>query len=146
MPKKRYKPLSESFQHRAPLYALRHYQGVDLSLRSDTPYDTYPQDWDDIATYIKVLAKRHCEHCGHLDDLATRHTLTVHHLDMIKSNCLYTNLVALCQRCHLYVQSCYVVNQGWLFDDFIPPWVKCRHLHHLVVKRGDPYTLPMTFT
>lgn len=146
MPRKQYKPLSKSFQQRAPLYALRHYQGIDLSITSDPSYTEYPKDWDDIATYIKVLAKRHCEHCGHVDNLATRHTLTTHHLDMVKSNCLYTNLVALCQRCHLYVQSCYVVNQGWLFDDFIPPWVKKRHLHHLVIQPGDQTSFIPTLT
>lgn len=31
--------------------------------------------------------------------------LTVHHLDGNKSNCVWWNLLALCQRCHLQVQT-----------------------------------------
>jgi hypothetical protein len=31
--------------------------------------------------------------------------LTVHHLDGVKANCLWWNLAALCQRCHLTIQG-----------------------------------------
>ena len=31
--------------------------------------------------------------------------LTVHHLDGDKSNCAWWNLLALCQRCHLQIQT-----------------------------------------
>ncbi len=65
----------------------------------------YPDNWGDIAKDIKERAGWRCEHCGHEHDPATGHTLTVHHLDMHPPNCDYTNLVALCQRCHLHVQA-----------------------------------------
>lgn len=39
--------------------------------------------------------------------------LTVHHLDGVKSNCRWWNLAALCQRCHLSIQSRVVMNRRW---------------------------------
>jgi hypothetical protein len=36
---------------------------------------------------------------------AIARVLTVHHLDGVKGNCRWFNLVALCQRCHLTVQG-----------------------------------------
>jgi len=111
-----------------PLYMLRFEQGVDLSLHSNTPRNKYPADWDELAIFIKYLANRRCEHCDHPHSVKGAYVLTVHHLDLFKSNCLYSNLVALCQRCHLYVQARYRNDQIWLFDDFIPTWAKARSI------------------
>lgn len=36
---------------------------------------------------------------------AKARVLTVHHLDEVKLNCRWWNLVALCQRCHLTIQG-----------------------------------------
>jgi hypothetical protein len=39
--------------------------------------------------------------------------LTVHHLDGIKANCRWWNLVPLCQRCHLLIQRKVVLDRPW---------------------------------
>ncbi len=111
-----------------PLYLLRYEQGADLSLHSNTPYGQYPPDWDDIATFIKWLANGRCEHCTHRHDRKTWHILTTHHINRIVSDNRYVNLVALCQRCHLYFQVTYRPDQEWLFDEFIPLWAKRRQI------------------
>lgn len=88
--------------------------------------DTYPPDWPDIARYIKEKAGWRCEHCDHPNDYESGHVLTVHHLNGIKSDCRYENLVALCQRCHLHIQAKYRPGQQWLL---IPPkWAINRGL------------------
>lgn len=74
----------------------------------------YPPDWPAIAERVKQNAGWRCEHCGHPHDVASGHVLTVHHLDGDKANCNPSNLVALCQRCHLHVQARYVVGQLFL--------------------------------
>lgn len=83
----------------------------------------YPEDWNEIAVEIKAAANFECEHCGHLDDKPSGHVLTVHHLDAKKSNCDPSNLVALCQRCHLHFQNKDLKNQLWLFG---PPTFLAR--------------------
>jgi 5-methylcytosine-specific restriction endonuclease McrA len=88
--------------------------------------DDYPANWPDIAREIKQAAGWRCEHCGHAHHVESGHVLTVHHLDMVKSNCDQTNLVALCQRCHLRIQSQYKPGQAWLFA--APPWAVSRGL------------------
>ena len=65
----------------------------------------YPHDWPAIATRIKTAAGWRCERCKHPHDVESRHVLTVHHLDGIKSNVQEWNLAALCQACHLRVQG-----------------------------------------
>ena len=65
----------------------------------------YPPDWDAIATRVKREANNHCELCGHLNDFASGHVLTVHHRDGDPGNNARVNLVALCQRCHLSQQA-----------------------------------------
>jgi len=67
--------------------------------------DNYPKDWKNIAFQVKVEADWKCERCNHPDDPNTGHMLTVHHLNGIKKDCRRKNLVALCQKCHLHVQS-----------------------------------------
>lgn len=42
---------------------------------------------------------------GGIDVEARWRILTVHHLDGVKLNCRWWNLVALCQRCHLTIQG-----------------------------------------
>jgi 5-methylcytosine-specific restriction endonuclease McrA len=86
----------------------------------------YPDNWLEIAQHIKGLAGWRCENCGHPHDFETGHVLTVHHLDMDPSNCDYTNLVALCQRCHLHIQATYKPGQQFMFDK--PQWAEIRGL------------------
>lgn len=122
-------PPGDDFLLRAPAYALRLNQGLDLSIAGCLETDVYPADWADITYFIKHLAKWHCEHCGHGNDYGKRRVLTTHHLNMIKSDCRYINLVALCQKCHLYIQGTFIPNQLFLLDNFIPPWVRRRGIH-----------------
>jgi len=87
----------------------------------------YPENWREIAKAIKDRAGWHCEHCDHEHDPLHGYTLTVHHLDGDKANCDYSNLVALCQRCHLMIQARYKPGQmalpGYKF-----PWMERRGL------------------
>lgn len=62
---------------------------------ADLRPDGYPANWFDIATAVKLLANNQCEHCHQPHNIATGYMLTVHHLDMVKANCQYKNLVAL---------------------------------------------------
>lgn len=48
---------------------------------------------------------RKCDKHGGDRPLAEWRILTVHHLDGNKSNCEWWNLLALCQRCHLQIQT-----------------------------------------
>ncbi len=86
----------------------------------------YPANWDQIAAEIKLRAGWRCEACGYPHDLPTGHVLTVHHLDGDPANCAYTNLVALCQRCHLHIQAAYL--PGQLFMGAAPWWAAIRAL------------------
>lgn len=88
--------------------------------------DSYPVNWHDIATTLKQWADRRCENCNHSDDYMSGHVLTVHHLNGIKSDCRFDNLVALCQRCHLSIQSKYMPGQAWLLGK--PKWAVIRNL------------------
>lgn len=82
----------------------------------------YPSDWKDIAHRVKVDNLWRCERCNHENDYKTGHVLTVHHLDGNKSNCQRWNLAALCQRCHLSIQSRVHMDQGILFPDRVADW------------------------
>lgn len=65
----------------------------------------YPPEWDEIAAFVKEASGFSCVRCRHLHDPIHGFVLTVHHLDMNKSNCQPCNLAALCQRCHLRIQG-----------------------------------------
>ncbi len=67
----------------------------------------YPKDWKLIAYTVKEDAGWKCVKCQvpHNPDTSTGNCLTVHHFDGNKSNCEKWNLMPLCQRCHLSVQS-----------------------------------------
>lgn len=86
---------------------------------------SYPANWKEIASQIKDLAGWKCEQCGHPHDIPAGYMLTVHHLDLDKANCDYTNLVALCQRCHLRIQATYRPGQ-LMFEPY--PWAAKRGL------------------
>ena len=101
----------------------------------------YPPDWHEIARVVKDVARWRCERCGHphetsiaraeCDDTCShtpdgkQRTLTVHHLDMNPANCQQSNLVALCQSCHLSIQSRVDWLQSYMFD--LPGWMTWRH-------------------
>jgi 5-methylcytosine-specific restriction endonuclease McrA len=96
-------------------------------VRKGTRAGEYPVNWPEIATAVKAAANWHCEHCGHPDDVATGHVLTVHHLDGDPANCNWRNLVALCQRCHLSIQAHFY--PGQIVAPFArPEWRRRRGL------------------
>ena len=98
----------------------------------------YPLEWDRIAWAVKTWAGWRCEHCGHPHELPSlrsqcdsrcshpvdgkQRVLTVHHLNMDPAECALWNLVALCQACHLSIQSRVDWHQGWLSD--LPTWTR----------------------
>lgn len=85
----------------------------------------YPPEWPIITYFIKFWAGWKCEHCDHPDDPENGYTLTVHHLDHDPENIYWTNLVALCQRCHLTVDRWWSPNQIW-FPVIKPRWAEIR--------------------
>lgn len=88
--------------------------------------DDYPPNWKEIADEVKSASGWKCEHCHAPHDPTTGYTLTVHHLNGIKADCSFSNLVALCQRCHLRIQQQYHPRQMFLFEP--PAWVKQRDI------------------
>ncbi len=81
----------------------------------------YPDNWNEIAHAIKEASDWKCERCGHPQD----YCLTVHHLDMNKSNCEAYNLAALCQRCHLKMQAKIDMQHCYMYEH--ADWLK-KHL------------------
>ena len=114
----------------------------------------YPANWREIASRVKTAAGWRCEHCGHphetsvarseCDDGCThprdgkQRMLTVHHLNMDPSDCSDANLVALCQACHLRVQSQIDPHQFRLDGDLReePEWLR-RRLQVMLDEGGD---------
>jgi 5-methylcytosine-specific restriction endonuclease McrA len=75
-----------------------------------------------------------CDHEGpfqflEIDGLMVRHArwriLTVHHLDGVKGNLRWWNLVSLCQRCHLQIQGKVKMERvyPWPHSDWFQPYV-----------------------
>lgn len=104
----------------------------------------YPPAWNlgIIQADIYKRAGWRCEHCGMQFPVGSTKAiearrrdgqpmvLTVHHLDGVPSNCDYTNLVALCQRCHLHVQAVWKPGEPlpatW---DSVPEWMTKRGIN-----------------
>ena len=103
----------------------------------------YPDDWDQIATSVKDEADWRCLRCGHEHDPAAGYTLTVHHLDLDKSNSAWWNLAALCQRCHLRIQNKVVMEQTWMFSHsaWMKPFVAGYYAHRYGLDDGREYVL-----
>lgn len=76
----------------------------------------YPPDWPEIAQKCKDEAGWKCIRCGEPHDIPSGHMLTVHHLDLNKSNCRWWNLAALCQKCHLQIQHKVVMERRYMFE------------------------------
>lgn len=75
----------------------------------------YTEDWPAIARRVKDEAGWICIRCNHGHHPKSGHTLTVHHLDMDKSNNAWWNLAALCQKCHLSIQAKVIMQRVWTF-------------------------------
>ena len=94
--------------------------------RTDGMTGDYPPDWAEIAKRVKEAAGWRCVRCRHYHDVEAHYVLTVHHLDMDKSNCADWNLAALCQRCHLSVQGRVDFTQQYMLEhsDWMKPYVE----------------------
>lgn len=64
----------------------------------------YPSNWDRVAKRIKQRAGWRCQACDNPHGKPP-YVLTVDHLDHNPRNCETSNLMALCQRCHLRRQG-----------------------------------------
>lgn len=64
----------------------------------------YPKEWKAIRADILKRANNKCEFCGienyTVKENGARVVLTIAHLDHTPENCDYSNLRALCQKCH----------------------------------------------
>lgn len=64
----------------------------------------YPKNWKQIRADILKRADNKCEFCGvenySIRENGSKVILTIAHLDHTPENCDYSNLRALCQRCH----------------------------------------------
>ena len=85
------------------------------------PHGAYPPDWAAIAVEVKHDAGNKCVRCDHPHDVESHHVLTVHHFDGNRCNCDRWNLMALCQRCHLSIQSRVNPRMPYLFEPSI--WI-----------------------
>jgi hypothetical protein len=92
---------------------------------------SYPPEWAIISAKIKDYTDWTCVRCQHPHDPSSGYTLTVHHMDMDKSNVEWWNLVPLCQRCHLQIQHKVDMNRSWMFDhsEWFKPYVAGFYAH-----------------
>lgn len=95
----------------------------------------YPENWREIAQAVKDEAGWACIRCGHPHDVPAGYMLTVHHLDLDKSNCAWWNIVALCQKCHLQIQHRVNLDRPWVmgghsewFKPYVAGWYAKRYL------------------
>ena len=85
----------------------------------------YPDNWNEISKAVKEAAGNRCIRCEHIHDVEAGYMLTVHHVDLNKSNCEWWNLAALCQRCHLHIQGKLIIERPYMFEhsEWFKPYV-----------------------
>lgn len=76
----------------------------------------YAGEWKTIARRVKDEAGNRCVRCQHAHEPSAGYCLTVHHSDGNKANNVWWNLLALCQRCHLSIQSRVIPERPFLFE------------------------------
>ena len=91
----------------------------------------YPENWPEIAKKCKDDAGWRCVRCNHPHDIEAGRMLTVHHLDLNKSNCAWWNLAALCQACHLSIQGRVIMERPYMFEHskWFRPYVAGYYAH-----------------
>lgn len=97
----------------------------------------YPHNWNEIAQAVKDDAKWKCVRCRHRHEIDTGYMLTVHHIDLNKSNCEWWNLAALCQRCHLQIQHKVDITQPYMFEH--SAWFKPYAAGYYAHRNGLPH-------
>lgn len=63
------------------------------------PKNEYPPNWNEISKEFKTIKEWRCEKCG-ADYKDNKAYLDVHHIDSNKFNVNFSNLKALCKKCH----------------------------------------------
>lgn len=97
---------------------------------------TYPDNWKEIAKETKDAAGWQCIRCGAAHDPKAGYCLTVHHLDLSPANCAWWNLLALCQRCHLHIQSKVILERPYMFEH--SEWFKPYVAGYYAARYGHP--------
>lgn len=106
-PRGEWTPCDEECSHRGPLRG--HLRGDETkTFANSTNYGGEAGGW---------------VHVGFLIEAQWR-ILTVHHLNGDKANCLWWNLAALCQRCHLTIQGRVVMERAFILEhsDWFKPY------------------------
>jgi hypothetical protein len=69
--------------------------------------------------------------------------LTVHHLDINPANCEWWNIPALCQRCHLSIQSKVIMERLWMFEhsDWFKPYAAGYYAHQNGLPHDKQYVM-----
>ena len=101
----------------------------------------YPDCWPEAAEKCKQEAGYKCIRCGEDHNPDGGYCLTVHHIDMDKANCEWWNLAALCQRCHLSIQSKVIIEQYWMFEhsEWFKPYVAGYYAHQYGYSTERPF-------
>lgn len=103
----------------------------------------YPRNWDRIAKRVKKEVDWRCVRCKRCHDPESGYCLTVHHLDMDPANNKWWNLAALCQRCHLTIQSKVIMEQYWMFEhsEWFKPYVAGYYANQLNMNDDKKYVI-----
>jgi hypothetical protein len=97
----------------------------------------YPPNSPEISKRTKDEAGNRCIRCNHIADIPAGYMLTVHHLDLNKSNCEWWNLAALCQRCHLHIQGKLIIERPYMFEH--TAWFKPYVAGYYAFTNGLPH-------
>lgn len=105
----------------------------------------YPPNWEEIALRVKNEAGWKCVRCHTPHDIPSGYMLTVHHLDLNKSNCEWWNLAALCQRCHLQIQHKVIMERPYMFEhsDWFKPYAAGYYAHRNGLPHDKIFVLAM---
>ena len=80
-------------------YGQTRVESLPVHTPQTAPSDEYSAHWHTISTDYREYRKWLCEECGR-DLTEHKSFLHVHHIDGVKSNDVFSNLQALCIRCH----------------------------------------------
>lgn len=102
--------------------------GRRVPCTSSCDIDRHPEsvDFPEVASVYRMKAElAEVEIELGLWPMQRQRLLTVHHLDGDKTNCLWWNLIATCQACHLSVQARVKMPQNYMFEhsDWFKPYV-----------------------
>jgi hypothetical protein len=117
------------------------WKGFDNVMRKSI--SDYPPNWKEISIKVKEDAGWKCIRCGHPHDPKRGYCLTVHHLDLDPQNCEWWNIPALCQRCHLSIQSRVIMERKFMFEhsSWFKPFAAGYYAHKYGLPEDKNYVL-----